>query len=74
MIVSELIELLKQQPPDRLVVVDGYEGGYMDVHQLETAKVFLDEWSRVDCRSYSHWLHPIRDVNMLFVVSICVNY
>lgn len=26
--VSELIEILQSEPPDRLVLVDGYEGGF----------------------------------------------
>jgi hypothetical protein len=39
MTVSELIEILKQQPPDRLIVVNGYEGGYSDIEATSTIEL-----------------------------------
>jgi hypothetical protein len=40
--VSELIEILKQQPPDMRVIVDGYEGGYSDVRNIRQTPIKLN--------------------------------
>lgn len=40
--VSELIEFLKECDQDRMVVVDGYEGGIKEVKQVLLTEVFLD--------------------------------
>jgi hypothetical protein len=44
MIVSELIELLRQYPADLRVVVNGYEQGYDDLspQQISTAAITLN--------------------------------
>ena len=44
MLVSELIELLREYPSDLLVVVNGYEEGYDDLspRQISTAKISLN--------------------------------
>ena len=34
--IAELIEALKAFPPDKMVVVDGYEGGYGEIEIVET--------------------------------------
>jgi hypothetical protein len=39
MTVAELIEELKKFPPDRMVLVDGYEDGYDHPAQLKSEKV-----------------------------------
>ena len=47
MTVAQLIEQLKNYPPDLPVVVSGYEGGYNDVDAFETIKIIRDhnkEW------------------------------
>ena len=47
MTVSQLIEQLKNYPPDLRVVSRGYEGGYNDVDTFENLKIVLDhneEW------------------------------
>lgn len=49
MIVSELIEALRQQPQDLRVVVNGYEGGYGDISSNNISVVplslnFHQEW------------------------------
>ena len=47
MTVTQLIEALKNYPPDLPVVVSGYEGGYNDVDSFENVKIVLgynDEW------------------------------
>jgi hypothetical protein len=40
--VSELIELLKGQPPDLRVILKGYENGYADVSGLRERAIKLD--------------------------------
>jgi len=42
MTVSQLIEALKNYPPDLPVVVSGYEGGYNDVDSFENINIVLD--------------------------------
>ena len=47
MTVAQLIESLKNYPPDLQVVVSGYEGGYNDVGRFEKIKIIRDynkEW------------------------------
>lgn len=47
MTVAQLIESLKNYPPDLPVVVSGYEGGYNDVDQFEHVNIVRDynkEW------------------------------
>lgn len=47
MTVAQLIESLKNYPPDLPVVVSGYEGGYNDVDSFENIKIVRDfnkEW------------------------------
>ena len=48
MTVAELIKSLKNLPPDRMVVIRGFEGGVEEVTELEEARIALDvndEWS-----------------------------
>lgn len=45
MTVQELIEILKQQDPDKRVIVHGYEGGFHDVEGLKFIPIKLNEWS-----------------------------
>ena len=40
--VGQLIEALKNYPPDLRVVVSGYEGGYNDVDSFDNMKIVLD--------------------------------
>lgn len=40
--VKELIELLQDQDPEAIVVVDGAEAGYRDVPRVETLKLSID--------------------------------
>ncbi len=40
--VAELIELLKEQPPERRVVLRGYEEGYADVSGLRERPIRLN--------------------------------
>ena len=42
MTVAQLIESLKNYPPDLQVVVSGYEGGYNDVGRFEKIKIIRD--------------------------------
>lgn len=58
--VKELIESLKTQNPESLVVISGYEGGYAEVNKVLLLNVVLDynkEWylgsheSVDDCRA-----------------------
>jgi hypothetical protein len=45
--VSELIDLLRAQPPERRVVLRGYEQGYADISGLRERAIRLDanaEW------------------------------
>jgi hypothetical protein len=45
--VAELIELLQSHPPDRRVVLRGYENGYADVHGIKDRPIKLEanpEW------------------------------
>jgi len=45
--VGQLIEQLKNYPPDLRVVSRGYEGGYDDIDSFEQLKIVLDyndEW------------------------------
>lgn len=42
MIVRELIAILKQYPESTRVVVDGYEGGYCDVHVVKRIPIELN--------------------------------
>jgi len=44
MTVSELIELLKQQDPNAMVVVDGYEDGYDEPRVLAGEAVINANW------------------------------
>lgn len=48
MTVYELIQLLRNHPPDLRVVVDGYEDGYDDLspEQLQTVKIALNSGTR----------------------------
>ncbi len=39
MTVKELIKLLKEYPEDRKVVVNGYEGGWIDIEKRSILKV-----------------------------------
>ncbi|MEI6822311.1 MAG: hypothetical protein WCL51_10265 [Bacteroidota bacterium] len=39
MTASELIEQLKQLPPDTKIVIRGYEDGYNDILQLKAIKI-----------------------------------
>lgn len=49
MLVSELIEKLKEFPHDRVVLVDGYEDGFDPVGAIRTALVYdtgsVEYWS-----------------------------
>ena len=49
MTVYELMQLLREHPPDLRVVVDGYEDGYDDLspEQLRIVKISLNTGSRV---------------------------
>lgn len=40
--VRELIEILQKVPPEWRVVVDGYEGGYCDIHTAEAKVMVID--------------------------------
>lgn len=40
--VRELIELLSKQDPELRVIIDGYEGGYSDVEEVEVIKIALN--------------------------------
>lgn len=40
--VSDLIELLKRQPPDLRVILKGYENGYADISGLRERSIKLD--------------------------------
>lgn len=45
--VSELIERLKEQPQDAMVVIDGYEGGVWEADSVKIVKIKTDvnsEW------------------------------
>ena len=42
MTVKELIELLKNEDPDLIVLKVGYEGGYNDVNKLSNVDVVLN--------------------------------
>lgn len=44
MTVQQLIEHLKSFPPDQLVVVDGYEGGYNEPHLINQPIMECVEW------------------------------
>jgi len=47
MTVAELIEKLKQMPPNALVVTEGYETGYESIKKVEIIKVaenLSNEW------------------------------
>lgn len=47
MTVSQIIEQLKNYPPDLRVVVSGYEGGYNDVDIVQKISIVTDlhtEW------------------------------
>jgi len=55
MTVAELIEMLKAQPQDALVVIPAYEGGETSVEGLDVIQVVLDEsqsWY------YGEWRYP----------------
>ena len=41
MTVKELIEKLQEFNPSARVIVDGYEGGYNDFHQLTEIKIIV---------------------------------
>lgn len=45
MTVQELIEILKQQDPDKRVIINGYEGGFHDVKGLKPLPIILNDWS-----------------------------
>jgi hypothetical protein len=40
--INELIEQLKNYPPDMRVILDGYEGGYADVISLHKKEIYLN--------------------------------
>lgn len=45
--INELIEQLKNYPPDMRVILNGYEGGYADVISLHKKEIYLNvnsEW------------------------------
>ncbi len=45
--VSELIDRLKEQPQDAMVVIDGYEGGVWEADSVKIVKIKTDvnsEW------------------------------
>ena len=49
MTVKELIEKLKEYPQDDLILVQGYEGGFSDIGQIQSTKVdlnyYTEEWN-----------------------------
>ena len=44
--VAELIELLKEIPPNTRVVVDGYEDGYDDIKSVATLSLYINANTR----------------------------
>lgn len=42
MTVKELMEFLSKQPPNRRVVVNGYEGGLSDIRTIREASILLN--------------------------------
>jgi hypothetical protein len=56
MTVAELIEKLKQFPPDRKVLVDGYEHGYDDPEELYSLQV--RGYNMPYCGHYDDWEGP----------------
>jgi hypothetical protein len=44
--VRQLIEKLKEHPPEMRVIVDGYEGGYNDLESLKTTQIRLNVHDR----------------------------
>lgn len=48
--IAELIEKLKTFPPDMVVMVDGYEGGYQDKFHLDVKDIWLNV--NRDCTYY----------------------
>ena len=40
--IAELIKILETQPPDRRVIVDGYENGYDDVARTAEIEIALN--------------------------------
>ena len=43
--VAELIEFLSQQPPERRVLVDGYESGLDDIDTVSEISVVIDAYT-----------------------------
>jgi hypothetical protein len=41
--VKELIELLRQQDPEAIVVVDGAQAGYKDLPRVEVLQLSIDD-------------------------------
>lgn len=39
---AELIEILEAYPDDMRVLLDGYEGGYLDIPQIFKKKIWID--------------------------------
>ncbi len=65
MTVKELIEKLKSYPANRLVLVDGYEGGFSEISSVENLKVKLN----VNSESYNgpHDESPEADTEVLVI-------
>lgn len=45
MTVAELIEILSQQPPERRVVLNGYEGGLDDIDTVSEISIVPDAYT-----------------------------
>ena len=43
MTVSEMIEKLKEFPPDMCVIMCGYEGGYSDINEFNYTPIMLNK-------------------------------
>lgn len=46
--VQQLIEKLKEHPPEMRVIVDGYEGGYTELESLKPTQIRLNVHSKDD--------------------------
>ena len=44
MTVQELIDTLKKHDPTQRVIVNGYEGGFHDIKDVEFLPIKLDDW------------------------------
>jgi hypothetical protein len=42
MTIKQLIEKLKQYPPDMRVIISGYEDGYNDISNIEEKEIAID--------------------------------